>query len=61
MNHPDLLTRLAAAIAAERVPMTLGEYIFDKPFLILLERKGAANPYFALWVGNAELLVPFKR
>jgi hypothetical protein len=36
------------------------QFIFDKPFLILLERKGAAQPYFALWVDNPELLVPFK-
>ena len=35
-------------------------FVFDKPFLILLERHGAKNPYFALWVGNAELLVPFE-
>jgi hypothetical protein len=36
------------------------QFIFDKPFLILLERKGAPQPYFALWVDNPELLVPFK-
>ena len=36
-------------------------YVFDKPFLILLERKGAETPYFAMWVGNAELLVPFRK
>jgi hypothetical protein len=36
------------------------QFVFDKPFLILLERKDAARPYFALWVDNAELLVPFK-
>ncbi len=34
-------------------------YFFNKPFLVLLERRGARNPYFALWVDNAELLVPF--
>jgi hypothetical protein len=39
---------------------TLAEHlIFNAPFLVLLERKDAANPYFALWVGNAELLVPW--
>ena len=32
--------------------------VFDKPFLILLKRREAKAPYFALWVGNAELLVP---
>lgn len=35
------------------------EYIFDKPFLLLLERERAENPYFALWVDNAELLVKY--
>jgi hypothetical protein len=32
--------------------------IFDRPFLIILERNGAKMPYFALWVANAELLMP---
>jgi hypothetical protein len=34
---------------------------FNKPFLIMLKRDKAKNPYFALWVGNAELLVPTKK
>lgn len=29
---------------------------FYKPFLVFLIRKGASKPYFALWVGNDELL-----
>jgi hypothetical protein len=32
--------------------------IFDKPFLVMLKRTDAATPYFALWVEDAELLVP---
>lgn len=32
--------------------------IFDKPFLILMKRTNSNQPYFALWVGNATLLVP---
>jgi hypothetical protein len=32
--------------------------IFNKPFLIVLERTNAKVPYFAMWVGNPELLVP---
>jgi hypothetical protein len=31
--------------------------IFDRPFLILMKQSGSAQPYFALWVGNASLLV----
>jgi len=30
---------------------------FDKPFLILLKRRKAENPYFAMWVGNADLMI----
>ncbi len=31
--------------------------ILDKPFLTLLKRTDASNPYFALWTTNAELMV----
>lgn len=31
--------------------------IFDKPFLILLKRKDAKNPYFGLWNTNTELMI----
>jgi hypothetical protein len=36
-------------------------FIFDKPFLIILKLRQAANPYFALWVANPELLVVTKK
>jgi hypothetical protein len=29
---------------------------FNRPFLILLKKRGAAQPFFAMWVDNAELL-----
>ena len=31
--------------------------IFDKPFLILLKRIDAKNPYFGLWTTNTELMI----
>ena len=31
--------------------------IFDKPFLILLKRTDAKNPYFGLWTTNSELMI----
>jgi hypothetical protein len=34
--------------------------IFDRPFLILMKQANSDRPYFALWVGNASLLVPAK-
>jgi len=36
-------------------------FVFDRPFLVLLQRQGARTPYFALWVANAELLTKFNR
>lgn len=35
--------------------------IFDKPFLVMIQRTDARVPYFALWVANAELLTPRSR
>lgn len=31
-------------------------FIFDNPFLIILRQTGSQRPYFAAWIGNAELL-----
>jgi hypothetical protein len=31
--------------------------IFNQPFLILLKRQDTKNPYFGLWVNNAELMI----
>ena len=32
-------------------------FTFDRPFLVMLMRKGAMLPYFAAWIHNEELLV----
>lgn len=39
-------------------PPTRHIMVFDKPFLIMLQTTEAHVPYFALWVGNPELLIP---
>jgi hypothetical protein len=36
-------------------------FVFDKPVLIYLREQGAEQPYFALWVENAELMQAFSR
>lgn len=51
---------LAGAMAGMPCGPKAMDLIFDKPFLILMERSKAKNPYFALWVGNTELLNPVK-
>jgi hypothetical protein len=43
-------------IAAAAAPKQRKHLIFDKPFFIYLNKKGSERPYFAIWVGNAELL-----
>lgn len=42
--------------ASEEKP-TPQKLIFDKPFALFLARKDAINPYFGMWVANAELMV----
>ena len=34
-------------------------FIFDKPFLVILQQRNAIQPYFAAWIANEELLHPF--
>ncbi|MGD0252632.1 MAG: hypothetical protein ABSC01_08040 [Verrucomicrobiota bacterium] len=47
------------AFGCAKLPTPSHVMIFDKPFLIVLERVGATAPYFAMWVDNPELLVPW--
>ena len=37
------------------------QFVFDQPFLVLLMRQGAAQPYFAAWIENSDALVPFQQ
>jgi hypothetical protein len=45
--------------SAEQVPVRPHIMIFDRPFLLMLERTGARTPYFVLWVDNPEILIPW--
>ncbi len=35
-------------------------YLFDRPFLIYMKRRGAEHPFFVMWVDNAELLCKYQ-
>jgi hypothetical protein len=35
-------------------------FIFDRPFLLYMKKRGADRPYFVMWVDNAELLAKWK-
>ena len=50
-------SHLALGCSAHTEPQPQHVMIFNRPFLILLKRVGARDPYFALWIDNAELLV----
>jgi hypothetical protein len=39
---------LCAAMAAH--------FVFDRPFLIYMKKRGSERPFFVMWVDNAELL-----
>jgi hypothetical protein len=34
------------------------QFLFDRPFLIYMKKRGANYPYFVMWADNAELLQP---
>ncbi len=48
---------MSFACAKQERPIPQRRMIFDKPFLILMQRTNARMPYFALWVDNPEILV----
>jgi hypothetical protein len=57
LDERGAVLKSASVMAAAEVDMDL---VFDKPFLVMIQRTDAGQPYFALWVANAELLVPFQ-
>jgi hypothetical protein len=44
-----------ALMATKRDP---SRFVFDRPFLVYMQKRGAEHPFFVMWVDNAELLVP---
>jgi hypothetical protein len=49
---------LAASPAEEVAP---DRFVVDRPFLVLMKRRDSAEPFFAAWMANADLLEPFKK
>jgi hypothetical protein len=35
-------------------------FLFDRPFLLTLWKKGAKQPYLAVWIASSDVLIPFK-
>ena len=49
-------SHIAFGCGAAAPPKNPRRMVFDKPFLVLLQRAGAKTPYFAMWVDNPEML-----
>jgi len=53
------LDRRGAAVGSEAVLYIKAaprEFVFNRPFLVYMQKRGAAQPFFVMWVDNAELL-----
>ncbi len=54
------LDRSGAELRSISLLVLLGKaasrFVFDRPFLLVMKRRDASAPYFAMWVDNAELL-----
>jgi hypothetical protein len=53
------LDRSGAELASEAQlvrPAVPRHLLFDRPFLIVMRKRGAQHPFFVMWVDNAELL-----
>ncbi len=62
LNEKGAILKSEAVVAMRALAMRAHYHLyFDKPFLILLKQAKSKQPYFALWVGNASLLVPEKK
>jgi hypothetical protein len=46
----------AYAVAALCMPSEKREFLFNKPFLLYIKKRGCDQPFFMMWVDNAELL-----
>jgi len=51
---------MAFGCAQQEEPIPKHKMIFDKPFLIFMQRRDAQIPYFVLWVDNPEVLISWK-
>ncbi|MBM4039852.1 MAG: hypothetical protein FJ290_15205 [Planctomycetes bacterium] len=58
------LDRSGAQLESEGIvapaPAVPNYYIFDRPFLVYMRKRGAEHPFFVMWVDNAELLTKWK-
>jgi hypothetical protein len=52
-SEADIMT----TVDGDEPPPEPRRFVFDRPFLICLQQRQAKQPYFVMWVENAEVLV----
>jgi len=53
LDRCGAMLKSEAVFAATRSPK---HFVFDRPFLVYMQKRGAEQPFFVMWVDNAELL-----
>jgi hypothetical protein len=58
LDRSGVIVKSEAKMAAASKPASPRKFILNKPFLIYLKKRDAQQPFFVMWVDNAELLTP---
>ena len=54
LDRHGAVLKSEAHLAVKSLPE---EFLFNRPFLVYMQKRGAEHPFFVMWVDNAELLV----
>jgi len=60
LDERGAILKSEGVIALSETPKEPYWLVFDKPFLVMIQCGEGNWPYFALWVDNPEVLVPFR-
>ncbi len=56
LNRRGVELKAVSNTAVAAIPI---DFVYDRPFLIIMKKRGAERPYFVAWIGNEELLTPW--
>ena len=55
LDRSGAILESESTLAVESLPRY---FVFNRPFLVYMQKRGCERPFFVMWVDNAELLVP---
>jgi hypothetical protein len=56
LDESGAKTQSDAVVVLKKGPND-GKLLFDRPFLLYMKKKGADQPFFALWIANPDILI----